>query len=153
MNYRRRGIFYPTHPPQVCCLSEHSGMLEFAFLHTRMPVAENEVKSIMQELIQSSGTSSSFAAVHEGAVLQSEYLVLTRSFRLLLVILPHGNGPRQGKIPNQVRQQGGDLPPREEELGNASQDAFILLALSKLFRFLFSRVHKEQMNQPTTQLR
>lgn len=33
------------HPPQVCCLGEHSGMLEFAFLHTRRPAAENEVKA------------------------------------------------------------------------------------------------------------
>lgn len=32
-------------PPQVCCLTEHSDKLEFAFLHTRRPVAENEVKS------------------------------------------------------------------------------------------------------------
>lgn len=32
-------------PPQVCCLTEHSDKLEFALLHTRRPVAENEVKS------------------------------------------------------------------------------------------------------------
>lgn len=32
-------------PLQVCCLTEHGDKLEFAFLHTRMPVAENEVKS------------------------------------------------------------------------------------------------------------
>lgn len=44
MNCRRKGIFLPP-PPQVCCLSEHSGMLEFTFLHTRRPTAENEVKS------------------------------------------------------------------------------------------------------------
>lgn len=33
------------HPPQACCLGEHSGMLEFAFLHTGRPAAENEVKA------------------------------------------------------------------------------------------------------------
>lgn len=42
---QKEGNFLPFPPaPQVFCLSEHSGMLEFAFLHTRRPVAENEEK-------------------------------------------------------------------------------------------------------------
>lgn len=81
--------------------------------------------------IQSSGTSSHFAAVHEGAVLQSKSPVPTQSFRLLLVVLPHGNNPwtrlPRGKIPNQVKWLRGHLPPRREVLGTASQAAFILL--------------------------
>jgi len=43
MNYRKENFLPP--PTPVCCLSEHSGMLDFAFLRTRRPVAEGEAKS------------------------------------------------------------------------------------------------------------
>lgn len=74
MNCRRKG----SRPPhlQVCCLTEHSDKLEFAFLHTRRPLAENEVKST------NAGPNavkwhcnSNFAAVHEGDILQRMPLV------------------------------------------------------------------------------
>lgn len=143
MNCRRRGISYPTHPPPVCCLSEHSGMLDFALLHTRMPVVENEVKSTTQEPIQSSGTLSSFSAVHEAAVLQSESLVLTQSFRLLLVILPHGNGPRQGKIPNQVRQQGREFISKGRGAGECLPGCLRPSSSLQPKKVFFSSVHKE----------
>lgn len=128
MNCRRRGIFSPR--PAVCCLSEHSGMLEFAFLHTRRPVAENEVKSTNAGPNSAKWHQLQFCCC-ERVILQHKFLVLTQSFRLLFMVLPHGNSPWTGlprrKVLNQAKWLGGHLPRRREGPGTASQAAFILL--------------------------
>lgn len=101
---QRERSFLP--PPSSLLPQWTQRTLEFALLHTRRPVAENEVKSTKAGPNSAKWHQLRFCCC-EGVILQCKFLVLTQSFRLFFMVLPHGSSPwaglPRGKILNQAK--------------------------------------------------